>query len=136
MRNPNMAVGGATSLLGLLAKANDTYVKPPRLNGTNTGSMNVALGEKGFHFYYAHIGLEFARAIDDFWTMYGYPCRKLKVPNRNARPHWTYTKTFDACITGSVPVDDMATIKMCYNRGITFWKFGDEVGNYNLDNSV
>lgn len=136
MRNPNMVIGGATSLLGLLAKANDTYIKPPRLNGTNTGSMNVALGEKGFHFYYAHIGLEFARAIDDFWTMYGYPCRKLKVPNRNVRPHWTYTKTVDACITGSIPVGDMAVIKRCYNNGITFWKFGDEVGNYNLDNTV
>lgn len=136
MNSQNMVIGGATSLLGLLAKSADTYVKPPRLNGTNTGSMNVALGEKGFHFYYAHIGLEFARAIDDFWTMYGYPCRKLKVPNRNVRPHWTYTQTVDACIIGSIPVDAMKTIKQCYNRGITFWKNGDEIGNYELDNSV
>ena len=39
-------------------------------------------------------------------------------------------------IVGSVPTDDMAKIKGCYNNGITFWKNGGEIGNYSLDNSI
>ena len=45
-------------------------------------------------------------------------------------------KTIDVNIVGSVPADDMAKIKACYNNGITFWRNGNEVGNYSLDNSV
>ena len=130
------AVSGAATIAGLMAKAADTYILPPRLNGANTGSMNMAIGEKGFHFYYAYIKNDFARMIDDFWSMFGYPCRRVKVPARSVRPHWTYTKTVDVNIVGSIPAGSMAIIKGCYNRGITFWKNGDEVGNYNLDNSL
>jgi hypothetical protein len=67
--------------------------------------------------------------------MYGYAQHIRKVPNRAVRPHWTYTKTIGCCVKGSVPADDMASICAIYDKGITFWKNGDEVGNYNLPNA-
>jgi hypothetical protein len=74
--------------------------------------------------------------IDDFFTMYGYAVRRCKIPNRSSRPHWNYVKTIGCCITGSVPADDMRKICSIYDAGITFWKNGNEVGNYSLNNSL
>lgn len=79
---------------------------------------------------------EYARMIDDFFTMFGYVTKRNKIPNRNVRPHWTYTKTMGCTVTGSVPAPDMNKICSIYDNGITFWKKGSEVGNYSLDNTV
>ena len=82
-----------------------------------------------------HITPEYARVIDDFFDRYGYATRRNKVPNRNARPHWNYVKTATCTIDGSIPSDDERKICNIYNRGITFWIHGSEVGDYSLDNS-
>ena len=66
--------------------------------------------------------------------MFGYATNRVKVPNRNSRPHWNYVKTIGCVVVGSVPADDMNSICSIYNNGITFWKKGTEVGNYSLDN--
>ena len=51
-----------------------------------------------------------------------------------SRPHWNYVKTIDCSISGSVPSDDEKTICNIFDKGITFWKNGNEIGNYSLDN--
>ena len=66
---------------------------------------------------------------------YGYACEEIKVPNRNVREHWTYCKTRDCNIVGSIPVESMSNIKKIYNKGITFWMQAANVGNYTLNNA-
>ena len=56
------------------------------------------------------------------------------TPSRLARPHWTYVKTLGCTIVGSIPNDDMNAICKIFDNGITWWKYGSEVGQYNLDN--
>lgn len=102
----------------------------------NNGSGNVANAKQQFYGGRCSITKEYAKMIDDYFTMFGYAIHKVKKPNRNSRPHWNYVKTIGATITGSVPSDDMRKICEIYNKGITFWKNGSEVGNYNLDNTV
>ena len=77
----------------------------------------------------------FARVIDDYFTRYGYATHRNKIPNVNSRPHWNYVKTIGATITGSLPADDAKKICQILDAGVTFWKYGNEVGNYGLDNS-
>ena len=107
-----------------------------KVRGTSGASADVASRGKGIFYKYMSVTEEFAKRIDDFFDRFGYSCGRIKVPNRNVRPHWTYTKTVDVAIRGNVPVDDMRKIKNIYNNGITFWKYGSEVGNYSLNNSV
>lgn len=102
----------------------------------NNGSGNVSSGKQSFYGGRMCITAEYARMIDDYFTMFGYASRRLKKPNRNSRPHWNYVKTINATITGSVPADEIHKICDIYNKGITFWKKGNEVGNYSLDNRV
>lgn len=98
---------------------------------------NARFAYDGIKFIFKKMQVERneAKSIDDFFTRFGYTCNKLKVPSRNNRPHWTYTKTSGCNITGEFPSDDITKMKSIYNKGITFWNFASEVGNYSLDNS-
>lgn len=109
---------------------------PDQARGAGSPQTLAALGVLDFAFMHKHIKPEYVTIIDDYFTMFGYACHRVKIPNRVARPHWTYTKTIGCVITGSIPCDDAKAICDIYDKGITFWRRGDEVGNYNLDNSV
>lgn len=102
----------------------------------NNGGGNVANHKQQFYGGRCSVCKEYARMIDEYFTMFGYAVHRVKKPNRSSRPHWNYVKTVGAIVTGSVPADDMRKICGIYDNGITFWKKGSEVGQYNLDNTV
>lgn len=118
-----------------LATLYDKSTMPMQATAGGGSSLNIALGCKGFQYYRAYIRKEFAEIIDSYWDMFGYPVHKVATVNRNGRPHWNYVKTMNANIKGAVPADDMAAIKHLYDTGITWWRNGEEIGNYSLDNS-
>lgn len=126
------AIGGITSLLGQVRKH---AIIPDTLGGNvnDLDSMYVS-GELGLRSYCKSIRPEFVTIIDDYFTRYGYATHLTKVPNRNSRPHFNFVKTVRATLTGSVPADDMRVICSIYDAGVTFWKNGDEVGDYDVDN--
>ena len=101
----------------------------------HSGNVDVASGKKTFWGGRISVSHQYARMIDDFFTKFGYATKRVKIPNRNSRPHWNYVKTVSATMTGSVPSDDMKKICSIYDNGVTFWKHGYEVGRYDLDNS-
>ena len=73
---------------------------------------------------------QYAIIIDQYWSKFGYPCRQIKVPNRNARANWNYVKTKGCEFTGSIPASDAEAIKAIYDNGVTFWNDINNVGNY------
>lgn len=129
-----MTRNGIQQIGSLVATVNDKSTLPPHARGGGGSIINMANQIKGFQFYYAHIRAEFARIIDGYFNAYGYATHRVKIPNRVIRPHWNYVKTVNVCLTGSVPADDMAKLRQIYDNGVTFWRNGDEVGNYALDN--
>lgn len=102
----------------------------------DNGNVNCANGKQQFYQSRVHITAEYAKIIDDFFTMYGYTCKKVKVPNRSVRPKWNYTKTNGCVVKGKAPADSVRKICSIYDNGITFWKNASEVGNYSLNNNV
>lgn len=110
-------------------------IKPNIVSGSSTNGIRIGTGVWRPRTYNAHIRREFAEIIDGYFSRYGYATHKVKVPNRNARPHWTFTKTVDCSIKGNIPNVDSNAICSIYNSGITFWRNASEVGNYTLDNS-
>lgn len=128
------ALGGIEKITGMMASIADKSTLPPHAKGGSSSIINMANQIKGFQFFYAHIRSEFAQIIDNYFNVYGYATHRVKIPNRVVRPHWNYVKTVNVNITGSVPADDMAKIRTIYDSGITFWRNGNEVGDYSLDN--
>lgn len=132
-----MGLVPAAAIGHLLGDGIQRQITPPQQRGRQGGQAVLQMhNEINFNFYNKHIRAENLRIIDNYFDMFGYATKRLKVPNRNVRPHWCYTKTVACVITGSLPADDAKAICSIYDRGITFWKNGNEVGNYNLDNRV
>lgn len=102
----------------------------------NNGNANVSLNKQQFYGGRCSITKQYAIMIDDFFTKYGYAKNEIGIPNRHSRPHWNYVKTVGYQAKGQVPSIYMDKICQIYDNGITFWKNGDEVGDYTLDNTV
>ena len=131
-------VAVAGGIMGLANPANSVILAINRLTqakGTNGGTIDVASRTKDFYFRQMQSSAEYAKVIDDYFDVYGYATRRVKVPNRSARPHWNYVKTNGCVLSGNAPADDVRKICGIYDNGITFWKSASEVGNYSLDNS-
>lgn len=134
--NP-VAVGvGLTGIARDIAKIYDHAQIPPQAHGQiQCDSLNSGMNRVKFSFYKMSIKAQFAKIIDDYWSKYGYQVNALKVPNITGRPSWNYVQTDKACVTGSVPFNDINTIKSSLNNGITFWH-GDWVGDYSRNNKA
>lgn len=137
-----MAVaGGVSTAFSTLANYISQDYKASIHADINKGTLksgNADIGAEILDFYYARMSVHhsYAAVIDDFFERYGYTTNSLKVPNRNGRPHWNYIKTANFDFEGSLPADDAKKLVQIYNNGITFWKNGNEIGDYTLDNSI
>lgn len=101
----------------------------------NAGSTLVQHNALDFEISRCCVNEQYARIIDEYFTMYGYPVKRVKYPTYNNRPHWNYIKTKGCTIIGEAPTDSIKRISDIFNNGITFWKNASEVGNYSLDNA-
>ena len=81
------------------------------------------------------IRYEFAKRIDDYFTMYGYKTLQTKVPNLYGRRSWNFVKCVDANLIDDIPVVAHNRIKQAFETGVTFWHTND-IKNYALDNSI
>ena len=130
--------------INLVAQVKTASTQPNHARGQQSSSVFCAMGYQGFHYMPYRIQGQFAKIIDDFFSMYGYKTNRLKVPNRNGRKAWNYVKTCGCNLTGSAPADVTASLVHIYDKGITFWRCIDlstgnpfnRVGNYSLDNSL
>lgn len=133
-----------TNIINTVAQVKTAETQPNHARGQQSSSVFCAMGYQGFHYMPYRIQGQFARIIDDFFSMFGYKTNRLKVPNRNGRKSWNYVKTCGCTLTGSAPADATAALVSIYDRGITFWRCKDlsagnpfnNVGNYNQDNSL
>lgn len=128
-------VSPAVNIASMIAERETHKTYPNEAHMGKSGSMAIANQTYGINLYNMRIRPEYAKIIDDYFDRYGYAVHTNKVPNTNARPHWTYTKTVNCTIKGDVPADDIQKIIAIYNRGITFWNHPEEVGDYSLNNA-
>ena len=125
-----------TTVWQVEAKLKDVSNIPPNVGGlSGAGSVTNALSRFDYSTYYMCVKPEYAEIVDKFFDMFGYNTCTVKVPNTHSRPHWNYVKTIGCEIQGFLPQESANIIKAVYDKGVTFWKNGDEVGNYTLDNS-
>lgn len=144
----NVAINSGGDVLNktinLVAQVKTASTQPNHARGQQSSSVFCAMGYQGFHYMPYRIQGQFAKIVDDFFSMYGYKTNRLKVPNRNGRKAWNYVKTCGCNLTGSAPADVTASLVNIYDNGITFWRCIDlstgnpftRVGDYTLDNSL
>lgn len=143
----DMQDSAATALSGITSFASRTantaqqvrqaQMTPPQAKGNAyNGTLAFTNGECRFTWRKMTIKAEYAKIIDDYFTMYGYKVNSLKVPNITGRSNWNYVKTIDVNIIGDVPQDDIAEIKSYFDRGITLWHNANTFLDYNQNNNI
>ena len=132
------AIGsGINSIRMAMAKEEETQIQPPQAKGNvYSGSVNCGMEANDFFIGIKSIRSDFAKRIDDFFTMFGYATNEVKTPAIRTRPIFNYIHTSGVNITGGIPVGDMAKIKSMFDNGVTFWHNGNNVGNYQLNNQL
>ena len=125
---------GASQIASLLSQRADKEIQPPQAKGTYSSSVNIATEHQTFTFMKKSIDRQHAMIIDDYFDLYGYKTNRVKVPNRNVRENWTYTKTIGCHVSGNFCTEDLRKIQSIYDNGVTFWVNGDRIGSYGLTN--
>lgn len=151
------AVNTGVGIANSLAKLEDLKQKSPTaVYQSLTQLLNIASNEMQWWLYKSQIKPEFAEIIDNYFSMFGYATKKVKIPNvKNPlkasllRPSWNYIQTKGCMIHGAshiddngnevidscVPADVERELERIYDNGITFWMPGKIVGDYTQDNS-
>lgn len=137
--SPSATLGAASALTNIaksVAQIYEIQKRPPELKGTQSSMADYAIGAKKFYADNLCIRPEYARIIDEYFSMFGYATHRVKVPNITGRPYWNYVKTHGMVLdVANAPQPYIQKLIDCFNRGITFWHDPANVGNYALDNS-
>lgn len=143
--NPYPAIGsllsGAANARGLANGVN---------GGLNSDGIKVGSHRLRFEYFCYCIKPEYAKIIDEYFTMYGYKMNSLmgvispsstnNESKNKRRKYWNYTKTVGCNVEKSVTTigctsDEMTGIAEIYDKGITFWQPYHVIGDYTGDNS-
>lgn len=134
-----MVVNGASKIASTLNGIYQATREPNRSNaGATKNNLLTAITKNRFEFYFKQLKPEYAKTIDDYFTMFGYQTNRVKVPNIFSRPYFNYVQTIDANISDStfgIPCDDIVRLKKMYNDGVTFWSKEAKVGDYSVNNA-
>lgn len=117
--NPLSTISSAVSGVNEAIGAN--YLPNKVNNNGCTGETALANGYFGVYASCFSIKPEYAKILDDYFSMYGYKVNRVKRIEIRGRKNWNYVKTIGANISGNCPMDVLSTIKRAFDSGITFW---------------
>lgn len=120
----------------LMEKQKASLVPDQAMGNINNGDVVTACGDNTFAFRHMSIKREYAKIIDDYFSMFGYKVNTLKVPELHSRSKWNYIKTIDINISAYIPQDDLQKIKEMFNNGITLWHDSAHFLDYSQSNPI
>lgn len=144
MAGAGFVAGGVMGIAGEMKQEHEHSLTPPQAKGnTNAGDVLFASRGMGAIAYKMSIRNEFARSIDNFFTMFGYKVNLLEIPNLNSRSIFNYIQIGQGEILAyqkdnvlSIPPQDLEEINNIYRKGVTLWHDHSNIGNYNLNNEI
>ena len=135
-----MGINTLGGFLGIKSEMAEVYahsLSPYTAKGnTNGGDINTCSGRNGFSFYKMSIKQEYAKVIDNYFSMFGYKVNEVKLPNVTGRSNWNYVKTIDCNLDGDIPQTDLNILKQMFNNGVTLWHNSSTMYDYSQTNSI
>ena len=140
MGDVNGGMNAGSGIAGMFNALQEDYrhsFNSMEANGnTNSGDVTYSMGKLTFSGYFMTIKSEYAKIIDDYFSMYGYKVNSVKVPNITGRTNWNYVKTIGANIEGDIPEDHLNEIKSMFNNGVTLWHNASTYLDYSQSNTI
>ena len=106
-----------------------------RGNGA-TGTLSYSVAGGKYTVRNMCIKQEYAVAIDNYFSMFGYKTNRMKMPNITGRTNWNYVKTQGCNLIGDIPQGDLQQIKSMFNNGITIWHNATTYLDYSQTNNI
>ncbi len=130
-------VSGAMAIANELGAVYQHSLQPNSAKGNvNGGDINVCSKTNGFYFYSMSIKEEYARIIDNYFSMFGYKINRVKVPNITGRSNWNYVKTISCNFDGDIPQTDLNIIRKMFDNGVTLWHSANTMYDYSNSNNI
>ena len=139
-----MILSGAMGIGGEMKQQYEHSLTPPQARGnTNAGDILFSARQMFIPAFKMTIKAEYARCIDNYFSMFGYKVNRLKVANQLGRTNWNYVQIGPNETIGyqkdnvtAVPPQDLDDINKLYQRGITLWHNHATLGDYTQTNSI
>lgn len=121
--DPTTALTGSIDFVtNTLVGAYNASIAADRFSGALSGSAVQYNNEvDGLYYRRMSVSYQYAKVIDDFFTMYGYAQNKVGFPNIHARSRYTYIRTIGFNCTANIPQEARKYINARYDAGIRFW---------------
>ena len=115
------------------------HITPPSVEGNmNASDVMWCRGYSSIVLQTCTIKREFAKQIDDYFSRFGYKINETKTPNITGRTYWNFIEIGqdESIGFGTVPSKYMEIINNACRQGVTIWHSHDNIGNFNLTNSI
>lgn len=128
--NPLAIAGGAVNAVSvisnLVAEQERAKIVPDTLTGSaNASDVNTANGRNGLYSECMCIRPEYAKVIDDYFSMYGYSVNRNKAIELHTRSNWNFIQTVGCNVIGNCPAPALNRIKDMFDNGVTLWHNGN-----------
>lgn len=139
--NATGLVGAGISMIGSVMNTMAEIDRQKRLpdqakGNVAAGDINWSMKTTGFSIRPMSIRYQFARIVDNFFSMYGYKTNRVKVPNITGRANWNYVKTIGLNFTGDMPQEDADEIRTLFDNGLTLWHNPSTYLDYSQNNPI
>lgn len=131
------AINSASNIAGAIIQKKQHELMSNAVRGDlNNGDIVTATNNNCYKFYRMSVRQEYAKIIDNYFSMYGYSINEVKLPNITGRTNWNYVKTIGANIEGNIPENDINELKSIFNNGVTLWHIPSKYLDYSQSNNI
>lgn len=135
--NPLYAFGGLIDITNKIGQLRQHQLVSETGQGNiNAGDLTFSSQKMNFTIYRMSVREEYAKIIDNYFSMYGYKVNLLKTPNITGRRYWNYVKTIGCNLIGDIPQQDLEKIKDMFNNGVTMWHDPSKFLDYSQNNTI
>ena len=131
-----MTSGFLNQIATLMAENEDRAIAPGSAKGLSGVGLSFQNSKKNFTQVLRTIDGEHAKMIDNYYTLYGYPVKKIDTPNLHARTCYTYVKTVGCILKGNVPESAKSVLESKFDSGLRFWADTTNFGDYTVNNTI
>ena len=129
------SIAGIDSISQELAYIKESY-NAPAVGSTAASNTYITGGQVFLTYGYKVPPLDLVKRCDKFLSVYGYKQSEYRTINLHARSNWTYIRTLGLNASGNFPDDDMKVIKQVFDKGVFFWSYTAQFGNFDQVNPI
>ena len=132
----------ANATVGIASTVGAVYqhslIPDQAMGNANSSDISYALNYSGATFYEMSIKKEYAKIIDNYFSLYGYKVNTTKNPNITGRQNYNFIQIAESenLGYGEIPAKAMEMIDNIARRGVTIWHNHTNLGDFSVTNNI